>query len=280
MTNNAKQKQEREERNDVIKYVRGTSRDPMFEVKGLSYAYTRPGLFNSAGKERVFTELSFALFAGETLAVIGASGAGASTLALLLAGQLPPDTGSVVLEGSAKTAMPNGRYSRAVQLAGHDPALPPKHKAWQIVSDPLAVRTTMKAADRRAAATELLSRLGFAADKMEHTPAQLSREAKQLVALARALILKPKILILDRVTATMSPSATARVLNALVELQREDGLSMIFIAHDLAVVHHISDRVMVLHEGTIVEYDSAANVLHRPQHAFTHRLVHDQPRPL
>lgn len=279
MTNKAYREHE-QERNDVIKYVRGTSRDPMFEVKGLSYSYTRPGIYKSAGKELVFTELSFALFAGETLAVIGESGAGTSTLALLLAGLLPPGAGSIALDGSAKTAMPTGRYSRAVQLASHDWALPPRQKAWQIVSDPLAVRTTMTVAERRAAATELLTQLGFAQGLEERTPAQLSHEARQLVALARALILKPKILILDRVTAALSPSATARVLNLLVALQQKTGLSIIFIAHDLAVVHHISDRAMVLHEGAIVEYDATANVLHRPQHAFTHRLTRDQPRPL
>lgn len=261
------------ERNDVIKYVRGTSRDPIFEVAGLGFGYP-------SATVPVLCGLSFALFAGETLAVIGSSGCGTSTLALILAGLVPADEGKITLNGSGKAALPPGRYSRAVTLASHDPALPPGQPAWQIAADPLAVRTTKSRGERRAAAEALLAQVGLPAALTDHTPAQLSLEHQQLVALARALILTPKVLICDRITAALSPLATARVLNLLVELQEHQGLSMIFAAHDLAVVHHIADRVLVLHEGCAVEYDAAAHVLHRPQHALTYRLVHDQPPPL
>lgn len=271
---------DKKERSDVIKYVRGTSRDPFFEVKGLGFSYTRSGIFRPHGKELIFTDLSFALFAGETLAVLGASGCGTSTLTLILAGLLPPTTGRISLFGSDKTAMPAGRYSRAVQLAAHDPALPPQQPAWQIAADPLAVRTTMPVAERRAKAEALLGKLGVPAALWLRYPHQLSPEARQLVALARALILSPKLLILDRITAALSPAATAQVLNLLTALQREHGLSMIFASHDLAVVHHVSDRIMVLHSGAIAEYDASRSVLHRPQHALTYRLVGDHPPEL
>lgn len=251
-----------EERNDVIKYVRGVSRGPIFEVKQLC----APQL----------ESLSLALFAGETLAVIGESGGGKSTLARRLAGYDWGADGDQSVSGELRfngAALPLGSPCAGIQLACQDisRALNPRKTAWQAVADPL--RATMSATARQAAAGELLRELGMAPADFDRKLPQLRPQQRQLIVLARALVNKPQVLIWDGAASALDPAVQAQVLNALVARQQQDKLSIIFISHDLAAVHHICDRVMVMYRGKVVEYGSRQDIFYHPQHPYTKALI-------
>lgn len=256
-------------RNDVIKYVRGVSRDAMFEVKKLSTDPTGEG-------GPALREISFSLFAAETLAIIGDGGK--SALAQLLARHQPLAAGSITLNGEDAATMPAGRYSRAVQLAGGGASLSPYKLAWQIVADPLAVRTTMPAAKRRHQAEQVMAELGLLPQVYEALPRHLSVAERYIVGLARALVLKPAVLICDGTADFLAPNAKAMVLNRLVALQQQQQLSIIFIGHDLQAVHHFCDRVMVIKDGAIVEYGSRRDIFREPEDPYTRALIAAIPR--
>jgi peptide/nickel transport system ATP-binding protein len=226
--------------------------------------------------------VSFAVRAGETLGVVGESGCGKSTLARLLMRLIEPDAGSVVFDGEAVDA-PHGisvrELRRAVQMVFQDsyaslnPRLP---IATSLMFGPRANGASRAAASARSRA--LLARVGLEPDVFGHRyPHALSGGQRQRVNIARALALQPRLVILDEAVSALDKSVEAQVLNLLVELRAELGLTFVFISHDLGVVRYISDRVMVMYLGRIVEIGPVELVFARPRHPYTAALMAAAP---
>jgi peptide/nickel transport system ATP-binding protein len=211
--------------------------------------------------------------------VVGESGSGKSSLAKVLVGLEGASGGRIVLDGVDVTA--GGRAvqahrTKAIQLVFQDPksALNPRRRIWELVVQMLEVTERgMTTADRIARAQELLADMGLPRDSAFRYPGQLSGGQRQRVNIARALCVLPRVLVADEIVSGLDVSVQAQLLELLLDLRQRHGFSMILISHDLSVVRHICDRVVVMHEGVIVEQGPTRQVLDAPQHPYTRRLI-------
>ncbi len=224
--------------------------------------------------------VSFAIERGKTLALVGESGCGKSTVARLLVGLHEPTRGAVLYDGTDATAAlrsSSGRVlRRRMQMIFQDPyaSLNPRWKVLDIVAEPLrehALSTTEKQLQQRVG--ELLSSVGLAAADMEKFPHQFSGGQRQRISIARALATQPEFLVCDEPTSALDVSVQAQVLNIMKALQRERGLTYLFISHNLAVVRHVSDQVGVMYLGRLVELADKAALFARPRHPYTRMLL-------
>ncbi|MEU6413234.1 ABC transporter ATP-binding protein [Microbispora sp. NPDC046933] len=246
-------------------------RGPVLAGTGLSVAY---------GSRRAVDDVSFRLHAGETLGVVGESGSGKTTLARLALGLLAPDAGEVTLRGGPWSALPERRrrpLRPAVQVIAQNPldSFDPRHTVGRLVADPLSALPKRR---RRERAAELLGRVGLPPELLGRRPRELSGGQRQRVAIARALASRPEVLICDEPVSALDVSIQAQVLDLLAEIQAEDGTALLFISHDLGVVRHLSDRVMVMKDGRVVEEGDAGEVFHHPRHPYTRELLAAVPR--
>jgi peptide/nickel transport system ATP-binding protein len=212
---------------------------------------------------------------GDVLGIVGESGCGKSTLARMLLGLTPPTSGRITLDGQDLNALDRRAVARRVQPVFQDPysSLNPRRSIASIVALPLQVHGLGTAAERRAAAIEMLERVGLPARYADHMPGQLSGGQRQRVAIARALVMRPEIVICDEPTSALDVSVQAQILNLLLELRREFGLTYVFISHNLAVVEHLATRVAVMYLGRIVEAAPTARLFAQPQHPYTQALL-------
>lgn len=230
-------------------------------------------------------DVSLSLRESETLAIVGESGSGKSSLVRALLGLIPMQAGRVVFAGDPLGGLVETRVAakrRDLQLVFQDPmsALNPQMRVQAIVGEPLRVHErTMSKVTRRGHVLSILNRVGLDETFMTRFPHQLSGGQAQRVAIARALILKPKILVCDEAVAALDGSVRLQVLELLQEVQRETGLSMIFISHDLAVVRSISHRVAVMYLGRLVEVADVATLFNTPAHPYTQALLAASPVP-
>jgi len=224
--------------------------------------------------------VSFSIESGKTLALVGESGCGKSTVARLLVGLHEPTRGTVSYDGTDATAAlrsPSGReLRRRMQMIFQDPyaSLNPRWKVLDIVAEPLrehALSTTEKELQERVG--ELLSSVGLAPADMEKFPHQFSGGQRQRISIARALATQPEFLVCDEPTSALDVSVQAQVLNIMKALQRERGLTYLFISHNLAVVRHVSDQVGVMYLGRLVELSDKAQLFARPRHPYTRMLL-------
>ena len=224
--------------------------------------------------------VSFAIESGTTLALVGESGCGKSTVARLLVGLHEPTRGTVSYDGTDATVALRSSSGRALrrrmQMIFQDPyaSLNPRWAVLDIVAEPLrehALSTTEKELRQRVG--ELLSSVGLAAADMEKFPHQFSGGQRQRISIARALATQPEFLICDEPTSALDVSVQAQVLNIMKALQRERGLTYLFISHNLAVVRHVSDRVGVMYLGRLVELADKAALFARPRHPYTRMLL-------
>ena len=237
-------------------------------------------VFRRGGKEvHAVNGVSLSVGAGETVAVIGESGSGKSTLGRIALGLITPSTGTVTFDGTAlgslSKAQLRGIRSR-MQVVFQEPyeSLNPRIRVGDIVEEPLIIhRPGMSKADRRAKVLAMLERVGLSAEHAERYPRNLSGGQQQRIGIARAVITEPELVVLDEPTSSLDVSVRARVLDLLRDLQREQGISYIFISHDLATVGLISDRVAVMYLGQIVEQGPTAEVLGNPKHPYTKALL-------
>jgi oligopeptide transport system ATP-binding protein len=229
--------------------------------------------------------VSFTLEPGETLGIVGESGCGKSTLARALI-RMVPGSGQVLWQGGTDLLALSPRrmlpFRREIQMVFQDPlaALNPRMTVGQIIAEPLRThRPELSGAEVKARVQGMMERVGLLANQINRYPHEFSGGQCQRIGIARALVAEPKLLICDEPVSALDVSIQAQVINLLAGLQRDLGLAMIFIAHDLSVVKHISDRVMVLYLGRVMEQAAASGLFARPAHPYTRALLSAVPIP-
>jgi dipeptide transport system ATP-binding protein len=255
----------------------------VLEARGLSRDYkVRRGMFSPVATVKALADVSFDLQSGKTLAVVGESGSGKSTLARLLTMIEEPTAGTLRINGVdllTATKADRRKLRSEVQIVFQNPygSLNPRQTIGDALEEPLLVNTNQSAEERRAASAAMMARVGLRPEFRDRYPHMFSGGQRQRIAIARALMLRPKILILDEPVSALDVSIRAQVLNLLVELQDEFGLAYLFISHDLSVVRHIADEVMVIYLGHAVEMGSRERIFSSPQHPYTRALLSATP---
>jgi peptide/nickel transport system ATP-binding protein len=248
----------------------------LIEARDLHRSFAvNTGMFRPRQMLHAVNGVDLAVERGEVLGIVGESGCGKTTLARMLLGLTPPTRGSIRIDGQDVGRMSRRDLARRVQPVFQDPysSLNPRRSIAAIVAFPLEVHGIGTAAERRAAALEMLERVGLPARHADSTPGQLSGGQRQRVAIARALVMKPGIVICDEPTSALDVSVQAQILNLLMELREEYDLTYVFISHNLAVVEHIATHVAVMYLGRVVE-SAATDVLFRhPRHPYTQALL-------
>jgi len=252
--------------------------EPLLRAENIAKRYESGGALGTTREVRALAGVSFSIFPESTLAVVGPSGSGKSTLALCVACLEPVSSGKIWFAGTETTAL-NAEEMRAIrpsiQMVFQDPAssLNPRWSALDLVTEPLKIQNRFNKQERREQGYKLLERVGLPRGKAEQTAAQFSGGQKQRIAIARALALEPKLLILDEALSALDCSVQAQVANLLLDLQNDLGLTYVFITHDLAMAAHLGDEIAVMERGRIVELGTAENVVNAPRHDVTRRLL-------
>jgi dipeptide transport system ATP-binding protein len=239
-------------------------------------------VFRSSAVLHALDSVSFALEPGRTLAVVGESGSGKSTLARLLTLIETPSAGAVLIEGEDVAGADRARRHRlrqTVQMVFQDPygSLNPRQQIGKALEEPLLVNTPLRAREREAQARAIMAKVGLRPEYYHRYPHMFSGGQRQRIAIARALMLRPKILVLDEPVSALDVSIRAQVLNLLAELQEAFTLAYVFVSHDLAIVHHIADEVMVVYLGHAVEIGARDAIFEAPQHPYTRALLAATP---
>ncbi|WP_137129189.1 dipeptide ABC transporter ATP-binding protein [Rhizobium sp. FY34] len=261
-----------------------TAAVPMLEVRNIRQDYRVPqGLFKAEKIVHAVKGVSFKLETGKTLAIVGESGCGKSTLARILTFIDEPTAGELLIDGKIVDTRPGhltAEMRRKVQIVFQNPygSLNPRQKIGDVLGEPLAINTKMSVAERRERATDMLVKVGLAPEHYNRYPHMFSGGQRQRIAIARALMMNPKLLVLDEPVSALDLSVQAQVLNLLADLQEEFGLTYVFISHDLSVVKHIADEVMVMYYGEAVEYGTREAVFSAPSHDYTRTLFAATPR--
>jgi peptide/nickel transport system ATP-binding protein len=254
--------------------------EPLLRVSGLvkDYRLTQGLLSRQAELVSAVADVSFELAAGQTFGLVGESGSGKTTIARLLAGLERPDAGSVIFEGADLAAM-SARQRRntnpGIQLMFQDSfaSLDPRMRVRSILSEPLAIQKSVRPRGRRRQVMRILDEVGLAADAAVRYPREFSGGQRQRLALARALIQRPALIVADEPVSALDVSVQAQILNLMRKLQRQYGLSYLFISHDLSVIRYMADTIGVMYFGKLVEVGPAEYVCTAPAHPYTAGLI-------
>ena len=264
---------------------------PLLEVQGLKkYFPIRQGFFRRVvGNVKAVDDVSFTVRRGETLALVGESGCGKTTTARAILRAVEPTAGSVRFRTQAGpvvdvTTIPRGALRplrREMQMIFQDPwsSLNPRMTLLDLIGEPMLVHGISSANERQARVEALLKRVGLRPEYMGRYPHAFSGGQRQRIGIARALALRPSLVVADEPVSALDVSVQAQILNLLLELQDEFGLTYLFVSHDLAVVKHLSDRVAVMYAGRIVETGEASRVFSAPRHPYTEALLSAVPEP-
>jgi oligopeptide transport system ATP-binding protein len=231
-----------------------------------------------AGWVRPVNGVSFSLDPGETLGIVGESGSGKTTLGRIVLGLIAPTSGSVVFEGhdvTYRTPRERRALTRDIQVIFQDPygSLNPRQRVEDVIREPLDIHKIGTPAERSERVHEVMEQVVLADRYRRAYPHELSGGLRQRVGIAAALVLKPKIVVADEPVSALDVSVQAQIIDLLARLQRETSVGMLFISHDLGVVHEISDRVAVMRRGEIVEYGDVETIYTSPQHPYTEALL-------
>ena len=250
----------------------------LLTVKNISKSYKVKGGLFATRKFKVLDDISFELEASEILAVVGESGSGKSTLARQIVMLEKPDSGEIYLHDQPVANVPD--VHRSVRMIFQDPetSLNPRKRVSQLLEEPLLNYTKLSASRRSEKIEQALQQVGLSNDQASRFPHMFSGGQRQRLAIARAMILQPEIIVADEAVSAQDVSVQAQILNLVMELKAEYGLAWLFIAHDINVVRAIADRVVVLYAGRIMEAGSASNVLQNPHHPYTRKLLDSVPR--
>ncbi len=257
---------------------------PLIEVRDLGKSFpVRSGLLGRpTGSVQAVDGLSFDIHPGETLGLVGESGSGKTTTSRMLIRLLDPTRGSIRFAGNEISGL-RGKglqaLRREMQIVFQDPfgSLDPRMTARRIISEPLVVEGRLSASQRRARVDELMQMVGLPAAFADRYPHQFSGGQRQRIGIARALALTPRFLVCDEAVSALDLSVQAQIVNLLKDLQRDLDLTILFVAHDLQVVRHISDRVAVMYLGRIVELAPTKELYARPAHPYTRMLLGAAP---
>jgi peptide/nickel transport system ATP-binding protein len=265
----------------------GKGQGPLLEVTDLVKHFPVKGgllLDREVDRVRAVDEVSFSVERGETFGLVGESGSGKSTLSRAVLQLLTPTSGSVRFDGREIAGLSRRRMRPLrpeMQMVFQDPyaSLNPRKRTGQIVGEPLRVQSRASGAELRRRVHELLERVGLSREHYDRYPHELSGGQRQRVGIARALSLRPKLIVADEPVSALDVSIRAQILTLLSELQEEFGLTYVFVAHDIGVVRHVSDRIAVMHNGKIVEQGPADQVCERPSDPYTKTLLAAVPVP-
>ena len=260
--------------------------EPLLRVRGLTKHFpVRGGIFlRTVGQVHAADDVSFDLDVGETLGLVGESGCGKSTVGKTLLRLYAPTAGTVMFEGRDVVAMNRAelrRLRRDIQIVLQDPfeSLNARHTVGKILEEPFVIHRLGTPAERRRWAAELLERVGLETAAANRFPHEFSGGQRQRIGIARAIALKPKLIVCDEAVSALDVSIQSQIINLLLDLQREMQLALIFIAHDLAVVKHVSDRIAVMYLGEVVETAAAGEIYESPRHPYTQALISAIPVP-
>jgi oligopeptide transport system ATP-binding protein len=261
-----------------------TDARPLLEVTDLVKHYPlRSGILRrKAGTVHAVDGVSFSLHPGETLGLVGESGCGKSTVARSVLRLVEPTSGSIRIDGTDITHLSKTELRpvrRSMQIVFQDPfaSLNPRMTAGDIVGEPLSVHGLASGRDKQERVARLFEQVGLRPDQMRNYPHQFSGGQRQRICIARALALGPRLIVCDEPVSALDVSIQAQVINLLIDLQREQNFSYLFIAHDLAVVAHISHRVAVMYLGRIVEIADKSELFKNPRHPYTQALLASVP---
>ena len=259
------------------------SSSALLVAEDLTRSYrARRGLFKAPGVVQALAGVSFSLSAGRTLAVVGESGCGKSTLARVLTMIEPPSSGRLVLDGidlAHADAATRKALRPRVQIVFQNPfgSLNPRQTIGAALEEPLLCLGQQSSGQRRSAALDMMQRVGLRTEWLGRYPHMFSGGQRQRIAIARALMTRPQILVLDEPVSALDVSIRAQVLNLLVDLQQQFGLAYVFISHDLSVVRHVADDVLVMYLGRAVEQTSRDALFAAPAHPYTQALLSATP---
>jgi peptide/nickel transport system ATP-binding protein len=259
---------------------------PVLEVTDLVKDFPiRSGILRrTIGAIRAVDQINLSIAPGTTLGLVGETGSGKSTLARLVLRLIDPTSGTVVVDGKDITSMRGPalrRHRETMQLVFQDPysSLDPRQSIADVVGEPLAIHTSMSRGQREQRVVQLLEQVGLGPHVLQRQPHEFSGGQRQRIAIARALALEPKLLVCDEPVSALDVSTQSQVINLFTDLQKRLGVAYLFIAHDLSVVRHISQRIAVMYLGQIVEEGDADEVYERPTHPYTAALLSSIPVP-
>ena len=259
---------------------------PLLRVSGLTKHFpVKSGIFlRTTGHVHAVDDVSFDLDVGETVGLVGESGCGKSTVGKTLLRLHEPTAGEVLFEGRDITTMGRAelrQLRRNIQIILQDPfeSLNARHTVGKILEEPFVIHRIGTTQERRRWAGELLERVGLSPTAASRFPHEFSGGQRQRIGIARAIALRPKLIVCDEAVSALDVSIQSQILNLLLDLQREMHLALIFIAHDLAVVKHVSDRIAVMYLGEVVETATANNIYASPRHPYTQALISAIPMP-
>ncbi len=265
----------------------GQTAAPLLQATDLvrEYMLPREHLFRPPGKVHALNGVSFSVAAGHSLGIVGESGSGKSTLARLVMALDAPTSGTVELLGRNLHQLPAEQLRQArrdFQMVFQDPygSLDPRQTVERIVTEPLQAQGQTTRAEQREQAAQVLAQVGLRTNDLGKYPHEFSGGQRQRIAIARALITRPRLIVADEPVSALDVSVQAQVLNLMQDLQQQFGITYMLISHDLAVVNHLCDEVVVLYQGRIVERGSPGELFRNAQHPYTQSLVGAVPQVL
>jgi ABC-type oligopeptide transport system ATPase subunit len=260
----------------------------LIEIRNLTKIYSQSesvlgGKSSGSGEVRAVDDVSLNIHAGETLGLVGESGSGKSTLGRLLLRLIEPTSGSIRFEGRDLLAASPGemrRMRRDMQIIFQDPfaSLDPRFRVEEIIAEPLLIHENSSSkAGTRSRVVELLRAVGLDESILQRFPHEFSGGQRQRIGIARALALRPKFIVADEPVSALDVSVGAQIVNLLAQLQRDFGLTYLFISHSMPVVRYLSTRIAVMYRGKFVEVGETAQITERPQHPYTRSLLEATP---